>query len=121
MTSSGVEHCRPRLYNFDIFTISRPLLQSAGPPRKHPFCVMLPSRVGWGKEMRTAPRSGFGEGELPFLVDVDADPISLPEAAFQELQSQRGLDLLLDRPLERPRTVNRGVAVLGEKLSGLGH
>ena len=80
-----------------------------------------------GRDARTARSAGRPSGPLAApaqralaklqhaLVHADADPIARLELAAEDLLRQRIFDLLLDRALERPRTVDRIEARLAEQ------
>jgi len=52
------------------------------------------------------------------LGNADLDRVSRPELALQDLLRQRVFDLLLDRPLERPRPIHRIESSLSKLLPG---
>src|SRR5690606_17842711 len=62
-------------------------------------------------------RLGAALAELePVRRRLDADRVAGPEIAAQDPLRERVLELLLDRPLQRPRAVDRVVARLGEPV-----
>src|SRR5688572_29064234 len=89
--------------------------------RRRAACIPVRS-LGDGVPLRTRHLpDGRGMNQLEVVaVAYHPDRVALVETALQQLQRDAVLQLALDDPLERPRAVQRIVALLRQQLAGLG-
>ena len=107
-----------RRFNYDLHAIAADLRKKE---QEHPERSSLFRRRNVepsGITLRVAVSSGLVHllEDEAVLVGVDADGVAVEEFAGEQLQGERVLDLLLDRPLQRPGAVDRVVALLHDPV-----
>src|SRR4051794_22070596 len=89
--------------------------------RRNAACMPCRS-LGDGVPLRTGALGDGGAAHEPQVIAcaLDADGVALVEVAFEQLEGDWVLQLALDDPFERPRAVDRIVALRSQQLLGLG-